>query len=128
VLAAVFGDGQPAAHTERRTVLRCSYETGRHRGRASAPEGGVKEDAAGAALADLPLPTVLAELETSPRGLSGQQARARLQRFGPNEIAEERKSPVLVLLGYFWAPIPWMIEMALALSLVLRRCPMPWPW
>jgi H+-transporting ATPase len=78
---------------------------------------------AGAALADLPLPTVLAELETSPRGLSGQQARARLQRFGPNEIAEERKSPVLVLLGYFWAPIPWMIEVALALSLVLRHWP-----
>jgi H+-transporting ATPase len=26
-----------------------------------------------------------------------------------------------VLLGYFWAPIPWMIEVALILSLVVRH-------
>ncbi len=78
---------------------------------------------AGAELAGLPLPAVLAELETSPRGLTGVQARARLERFGPNEIAEKHTSPVLVLLGYFWAPIPWMIEVALVLSLVLRRWP-----
>jgi H+-transporting ATPase len=77
----------------------------------------------GAELADVPLPAVLAELETSPEGLTGEQARARLGRFGPNEIAEQRKNPVLVLLGYFWAPIPWMIEVALILSLVLRHWP-----
>ena len=28
-----------------------------------------------------------------------------------------------MLLGYFWAPIPWMIEVALVLSLVLRHWP-----
>jgi len=78
---------------------------------------------AGAELADLPLPAMLAELEASPRGLTGEQAQARLERFGPNEIAEKRTSPVLVLLGYFWAPIPWMIEVALVLSLVLRHWP-----
>ena len=78
---------------------------------------------AGAELAGLPLSAVLAELETSPRGLTGEQARARLERFGPNEIAEKHTSPMLVLLGYFWAPIPWMIEVALVLSLVLRHWP-----
>ncbi|MGE5289202.1 MAG: cation-transporting P-type ATPase, partial [Micromonosporaceae bacterium] len=76
---------------------------------------------AGAELAGLPLPAVLAELEASSGGLTGEQARARLERFGPNEIAEKHKSPVLVLLGYFWAPIPWMIEVALVLSLVVRH-------
>jgi H+-transporting ATPase len=78
---------------------------------------------AGAELADLPLPQMLAELETSPGGLTGDQARARLERFGPNEIAEKRENLVLVLLGYFWGPIPWMIEVALVLSLVLRHWP-----
>ena len=73
---------------------------------------------AGAELADQPLAAVLAELQSSPAGLTGEQARARLERFGPNEIAEKRTSPLLVLLGYFWAPIPWMIEIALVLSLV----------
>jgi H+-transporting ATPase len=76
---------------------------------------------AGAELADMPVPAVLAELEASLGGLSGEQARVRLERFGPNEIAEERRSALLVMLGYFWAPIPWMIEVALVLSLVLRH-------
>ena len=40
-----------------------------------------------------------------------------MQRYGPNEIAEQHRNPVLVFLGYFWAPIPWMIEAALVLSL-----------
>lgn len=84
---------------------------------------------AGAELADQPLAAVLAELRSSPAGLSDGQARERLERFGLNEIPEERKSPLLVLAGYFWAPIPWMIEVALVLSLVVRhwtdagRCP-----
>lgn len=58
----------------------------------------------GPQLAELPVPTVLAEPETSPQGLSGEQARERLERSGPNEIAGKRKSPVLVLLGYCWGP------------------------
>ena len=76
---------------------------------------------AGAELAGLPLPDVLAELEASSGGLTGEQVQSRLERFGPNEIAEKRKNPLLVLLGYFWAPIPWMIEVALVLSLVVRH-------
>jgi H+-transporting ATPase len=76
---------------------------------------------AGPELADMPLPEVLAELEASPAGLTSEQARARLERFGPNEIAEQHKNPLLELLGYFWAPIPWMIEVALILSLVVRH-------
>jgi H+-transporting ATPase len=78
---------------------------------------------AGAELAELPLPEMLAELDATPGGLTGEQARTRLERFGPNEIPEKRKNPVLVLLGYFWGPIPWMIEVALVLSLVLRHWP-----
>ena len=76
---------------------------------------------AGAALADLPLAAVLTELDATSGGLSGEQARVRLERFGPNEIAEKRKSALLVLAGYFWAPIPWMIEVALVLSLLARH-------
>jgi H+-transporting ATPase len=75
----------------------------------------------GAELADLPLPDVLTELEASSGGLTGEQARARLERFGPNEVAEKNTSALLALLGYFWAPIPWMIEVALVLSLVVRH-------
>lgn len=49
------------------------------------------------------------------------EAQQRLQRYGPNEIAERHRNPVLEFLGYFWAPIPWMIEVALALSVAARH-------
>ena len=57
------------------------------------------------------------------KGLSGAEARDRLMRVGANEIAERGRNPVLVLLGYFWAPIPWMIEIALLLSVVVGHWP-----
>ncbi|MCC2275250.1 plasma-membrane proton-efflux P-type ATPase [Streptomyces sp. ET3-23] len=72
-------------------------------------------------LARAPMAAVLAALDTSGRGLSGEQARERLDRVGPNEVAEEHRSALLVLLGYFWGPIAWMIEVALVLSLLVRR-------
>ncbi|HUO37549.1 MAG TPA: HAD-IC family P-type ATPase, partial [Mycobacterium sp.] len=70
-------------------------------------------------LTAVPLPRALTELDSSPQGLTSAQAQSRLARYGPNEIAEKRRNPVLVFLGYFWAPIPWMIEAALVLSLLV---------
>ncbi|QUR69968.1 plasma-membrane proton-efflux P-type ATPase [Mycobacterium spongiae] len=75
----------------------------------------------GSDVASLPLEQALTELESSVQGLTSEQAHSRLRRYGPNEIAEKRRSPVLTFLGYFWAPIPWMIEAALVLSIVTRH-------
>lgn len=72
-------------------------------------------------LTRLPLPRLLDELGTSATGLTAAEASLRLQNYGPNEIAEQHRNPVLVFLGYFWAPIPWMIEAALVLSLAARH-------
>ncbi|WP_245862503.1 plasma-membrane proton-efflux P-type ATPase [Sanguibacter antarcticus] len=55
-------------------------------------------------------------LETSPDGLTQDEATQRLSRYGPNEIAEHSTNPLLKLLSYFWGPIPWMIEVAVILS------------
>lgn len=63
----------------------------------------------------------VSELSGASRGLTTPEARQRLDQYGPNEIAERRRNPVLEFLGYFWAPIPWMIEVALALSLAARH-------
>ena len=70
-------------------------------------------------MASVPLDQLLRDLGTDAHGLSAAEAARRLRRFGPNEIAEHRRSPVLVFLGYFWAPIPWMIEAALLLSIAV---------
>lgn len=69
----------------------------------------------------VPVSEVLARLSSSQKGLSRKEAQERLQRHGYNEIVEKRKSPLLKFLGYFWGPIPWMIETAAVLSAVIRH-------
>jgi H+-transporting ATPase len=54
-------------------------------------------------------------------GLSQEEARRRLEQYGYNELAEETVNPLLKFLSYFWGPIPWMIEVAAALSAVVRH-------
>ncbi|WP_292731854.1 cation-transporting P-type ATPase, partial [Methanoculleus sp.] len=54
-------------------------------------------------------------------GLTGSEARSRVQTYGYNEIPEKKKSPILKFLKYFWGPIPWMIEAALIISAVIQR-------
>lgn len=45
----------------------------------------------------------------------------KLEQYGPNEIPERKVNPILKFLGYFWDPIPWMIEAAAILSLIIQR-------
>ncbi len=69
------------------------------------------------------LPDLLAKLGASPDGLSQAEARKRLAQYGPNEIAEKKTNLFLKFLTYFWGPIPWMIEVAVILSGVVRHWP-----
>jgi len=54
-------------------------------------------------------------------GLSSDEARRRLAQYGENAIQEERVSTLRKFFGYFWGPIPWMIEIAALLSGVTQR-------
>ncbi len=62
--------------------------------------------------------TATADPATSP-GLTSEEARRRLQKFGANGVAEVAARPVFAALGKFWAPVPWMLEAAIVLQLVL---------
>jgi H+-transporting ATPase len=75
------------------------------------------------ALKDLPIAELTKRLETSADGLSQQEAQDRLEKYGYNEIEEERVNPILKFLSYFWGPIPIMIIIAAVLSAVLRHWP-----
>lgn len=55
-------------------------------------------------------------LDSSSRGLSSSEAKKRRDRYGANEIVEKKTSALRKFLGFFWGPIPWMIEMAAILS------------
>jgi H+-transporting ATPase len=61
------------------------------------------------------------KLDSSQKGLSSTKAQQRLQQLGPNEITEEKVSPLIKFLGYFWGPIPWMIEAAVVMSAILQH-------
>jgi H+-transporting ATPase len=61
------------------------------------------------------------ELGSGEPGIDEKEAAQRLQTYGYNEISEHRVSPFLKFLGYFWGPIPWMIEVAAILSLIVRH-------
>ncbi len=74
-------------------------------------------------LKSLPLPEVEKKLDTSPDGLSQAEAEKRLSQYGPNEIEEKKTNLLLKFLSYFWGPIPWMIEVAVILSGVVRHWP-----
>src|SRR5271170_7049018 len=74
-------------------------------------------------LKSLPLPEVEKKLESSPNGLTQAEAARRLTQYGPNEIEERKTNPLLKFLSYFWGPIPWMIEVAVILSGVVRHWP-----
>jgi H+-transporting ATPase len=52
-------------------------------------------------------------------GLTSDAARARLRQYGPNVIPEATARPWPALLGKFWAPIPWMLEFAIGLEVLL---------
>jgi H+-transporting ATPase len=74
-------------------------------------------------LKSLPMPEVRKRLGASADGLTAAEALKRLTENGPNEIVEKKDNPLLKLLTYFWGPIPWMIEVAVILSGVLRHWP-----
>lgn len=58
-------------------------------------------------------------LQATGSGLSITEAATRLNQFGPNTLQENKTPLWKKFLSYFWGPIPWMIEIALLLSLLL---------
>jgi H+-transporting ATPase len=53
-----------------------------------------------------------------PNGLSSEEARRRLDEFGPNAMPDTGAHPFRMALAKFWAPVPWMLEAAVVLELV----------
>ncbi|MDA8171869.1 MAG: plasma-membrane proton-efflux P-type ATPase [Nitrospiraceae bacterium] len=63
----------------------------------------------------------LSLLGTSAGGLADSEAGDRLKIFGPNEIAEKRENPFLEFARRYWGPMPWLLELAMGLSFMLKH-------
>ncbi|HEY6923821.1 MAG TPA: plasma-membrane proton-efflux P-type ATPase [Steroidobacteraceae bacterium] len=55
------------------------------------------------------------------RGLSNEEARARLQQYGLNSIAEAHQRLWARLASRLWGPIPWLLEAAILLQFILHE-------
>ena len=56
-----------------------------------------------------------------PSGLTSDEARHRLETSGPNAMPDTSMHPLRMALEKFWAPVPWMLEAAIVLQLVLGK-------
>jgi len=72
-------------------------------------------------LKSLPMPELEKKLGSSPDGLTQAEAVKRQAQYGPNQLEEKKTNEYLKFLSYFWGPIPWMIEIAVILSGVVRH-------
>src|ERR1039457_2851681 len=69
----------------------------------------------------LPAKSAAAAIPAEPGGLSSEEARQRLEKVGPNAMPDTTLHPLRRALGKFWAPVPWMLEAAIVLELVLGK-------
>ncbi|MBI4929098.1 MAG: HAD-IC family P-type ATPase, partial [Anaerolineae bacterium] len=66
--------------------------------------------------------TALTRLGSAPTGLSETEVAARLEKFGPNELAEKQaKSPLAILLEQFTNPLVLLLIGAGTISIVLGK-------
>ena len=65
------------------------------------------------------LDTVYKALGTSAQGLTSTEAKARIEKYGRNELVDKEASNLEKFLLFFWGPIAWMIEAAALLSLLM---------
>src|SRR5277367_3726289 len=69
----------------------------------------------------LPAKSVAAAKDDLQSGLTSDEARRRLEKFGPNAMPDTSVHPLRMALEKFWAPVPWMLEAATLLELILGK-------
>jgi H+-transporting ATPase len=74
-----------------------------------------------ASAANASVSETLKTLGTDPKaGLTQAEVQSRLTKYGRNAIEEQKKSALAAFLAYFWGPIPWMIEAAALMALLVQ--------
>jgi H+-transporting ATPase len=82
----------------------------------TAPNGTVSD------IASASVPVTLARLHVNPEaGLTQTEVDTRRTEHGYNEVAEQRRHPVLLFFGKFWGVSAWMLELIMVLSAVLGK-------
>jgi len=67
------------------------------------------------------IPPTAAKDTPPPTGLTGDEARRRLGESGPNAMPDVSVHPLRRMLAQLWTPVPWMLEAAIVLEVVLGK-------
>jgi len=59
--------------------------------------------------------------DSVPTGLTSKEARARLEKDGPNTMPDTSAHPLRDAVAKFWAPVPWLLEASIVLETVLHK-------
>ncbi|MEJ2250681.1 MAG: plasma-membrane proton-efflux P-type ATPase [Candidatus Lokiarchaeota archaeon] len=70
---------------------------------------------------DEQITAILHQYSSRKSGLTSEEVVDFRNKYGFNEIPEKKKSTFLKFLGNFWGPIPWMIEIAAVMSLIIQK-------
>jgi H+-transporting ATPase len=68
-----------------------------------------------------PSQTPKAADDTASKGLTNNEARARLEKDGPNSMPDTSAHPLRNAFAKLWAPVPWLLEASIVLELVLHK-------
>jgi len=67
----------------------------------------------------MPIQDALRELGSVLEGLSEAEVEERQKKYGRNEVASRKRNSILEFLSRFWGPMPWLLELAIVLSVFL---------
>lgn len=68
---------------------------------------------------DLTVEEACSVLTSSTSGLSEDEAKSRINELGYNELLEKRRNPLTDFLARYWGPMPWLLELTMALSCII---------
>ena len=88
---------------------------------AGAKKTGTQASSSSSATGSVPATSDAAADVISKEGLTSEEARLRLAKFGPNAMPDTSVHPLRMALAMFWAPVPWMLEVVIVLELALGK-------
>ncbi|GJJ15038.1 hypothetical protein Clacol_009312 [Clathrus columnatus] len=60
-------------------------------------------------------------LQCDENGLTDEEAKRRLEIFGPNKLESEEQNPFLQFLSFMWNPLSWVMEAAALVAIALSN-------
>ncbi|GAM17154.1 hypothetical protein SAMD00019534_003290 [Acytostelium subglobosum LB1] len=66
-----------------------------------------------------PIQAILEELKANSNGLTNAEVAERTAQYGPNQIPDVKRYPILEFLSFMWNPLSWTMEIAAIVSIIL---------